>query len=207
MISITMIAKVSWRMKMNNKKLKWMVGALLSATILVSASFATRAYFTSKATVQSSYKVVKVTTEIKEEVDTAGKKDVQIVNTGTAKCYVRARVCISPEDSVQIQYAENGQVISAYNEKDWIQYGGYYYYKYTLNPGSSTTSLFTNYGPLEQLKEIIKEEGSVDISVYEESIQANVDAEGNGIDPVAEGALTKEALQAWEIYDKENKAE
>lgn len=96
--------------------------------------------------------------------DTFTKKPV-VKNTGTVPCYVRMFCELSNSDAAAFTTLD-------FNTTDWTekQSDGYYYYKKILQPGASTTALFTT----------VKISDSIDASqlmdyqiiVYEESVQS-----------------------------------
>lgn len=97
-----------------------------------------------------------VSIEIEDSVEGAVKRDVEITNTGIATSYIRAAV---------IGYWVVGNyVVAAWNETDgnfvydaqwdnyWIKHSdGFYYYKYSLEPGKSPeVPLFETYTLVNQ---------------------------------------------------------
>ena len=143
----------------------------------------TSAYMTDHAEKVNCITVGWNTTEIEEEFpsptpaapgDTVAKK-VRIRNTGSVPCYIRAALLVS-----------EGTVTPGEMDTDlWIDgEDGYYYYRDVVQPGDSTTELFTGVRIDQE-----PEGDTVAVTVYEESVQAFV-----GTVPC------KDYQEAWKHY-------
>lgn len=91
-------------------------------------------------------------------------KEPYVTNVGNVDCYVRIKSVVSNSkvaDSIIIDYNTTDYY---YDETD-----GYWYYKYTLEPGDTTESLFTKVVVKEDADDIVLD--GFEIYVYAESIQ------------------------------------
>lgn len=177
------------------RKSKKIIAALAGVMILTGAvSFGAHAYFTSQDTAKTAFKIVKIDTEIEEEIDpNTNQKKVSIQNVSTSDCYVRVRITTSPEQVMEALKLEG------LNEEDWFVVNkdgiNYYYYKYVLKSKETSQPLFTGYSlDKEIFKSLNITPGNVDISVYEESVQVLYE-----IDP---SDPTKAILDSFATYDQ-----
>lgn len=154
--------------------------------ILLAVAGTTFAYYSdATASVSNSVSVGSVETEIVEQVDEFGKKNVTIKNVGKSDCYIRARITKNPE---------NAPVeIVGLNLTDWeLHADGFYYYKQKVSPTAPqnfTTPLFTGY-EITDVDNFIPFE----ITIYQEAVQAAVYDESNN-----QHVYTMN--EAWEVYD------
>ena len=154
--------------------------------IVLAVAGTTFAYYSdATASVSNSVSVGSVETEIVEQVDEFGKKNVTIKNVGKSDCYIRARITKSPE---------NAPVkIVGLNLTDWeLHPDGFYYYKQKVSPTDQqnfTTPLFTGY-EITDVDNFIPFE----ITIYQEAVQAAVYDEANN-----QHVYTMN--EAWEVYD------
>lgn len=100
-------------------------------------------------------------------------KSVQIKNSGDVPCYVRVLVVpASDPESYRLETAETTDD-RLNGGKDWYHEDGwdnYYYYKKILQPGETTSALFTKITVLSDLNDLNQEDAQ--IIVYEESNQS-----------------------------------
>lgn len=176
-------------MRKFNKKL--VVGTICGVVMASSIGFGAKAYFTSEQTTQSSYKVVKVGTEIEEEVDTEGTKYVRVKNTETASCYIRARVTMSPSQ------IEKYVSLKGLNTADWIlNSDGYYYYNKILKPGDVSFALFEGYEVADSDEAVnMLKSTEFSITIEHDAVQVLKDENENPIEPV-NGKID----EAWKRY-------
>lgn len=104
-------------------------------------------------------------------------KKVKVKNEGSVACYIRAALVFS----------EPIEALEGLDMKNWIKgEDDYYYYKYPVAEGESTTELFTG---VRVAKEMERKE--LEVSVYEESIQIQ---KGN--------AVFSDYQEAWNAYER-----
>ncbi|MGM9640420.1 MAG: hypothetical protein ACI3V3_03555 [Faecousia sp.] len=106
---------------------------------------------TNSGQVKNTFQPSRVACAVDETFANNVKSDVKIQNTGDTTAYIRAAVVVTWQD-------ENGNVsaipvkASDYNinwtKENWVEDGGYYYYKAPVTPGESTKVLFTDCKPL-----------------------------------------------------------
>lgn len=151
--------------------------------IVLAVAGTTFAYYSdATSSVSNSVTVGSVETEIEEDFDTEGNKNVTIKNVGKSDCYIRARVTKNPENAPVSIVGLPGT--------DWeLQQDGFFYYKNKVSPTDSTGALFTGY-------EITDTEDFIpfEITIYQEAVQAAVYDAAND-----EHVYTWE--EAWEVYD------
>lgn len=154
--------------------------------IMLAVAGTTFAYYSdATASVSNSVTVGSIETEIVEQVDSVGNKNVTIKNVGKSECYIRARITKSPENAPVEIVGLNGT--------DWILGAdGFYYYQQKVSPiapGNLTTPLFTGY-------QITNADNFVpfEITIYQEAVQAAVYDEDNN-----QHVYT--VNEAWEVYD------
>lgn len=167
----------------------------------------TWAYFIHMQSLQNAFSVgtntITVTEEFEppKEMETGEnvfKKKVQIENTGTVPCFVRAFVDFSDSGITNISQISpdgtNYYPASEYTKhlpEGWVYIpeeensgssnsllGGYYYYTEIVDPGRKTVPLFekvkTHFDTVDQIVDY-------DMIVYSESVQV-LDMEGSGFD-------------------------
>ena len=92
--------------------------------------------------------VVENKTEYTDDVvSILSKGNVTIKNTGTIPAYIRAKVVVAWKTADGIVYATKPQATEytiVFNENDWSEDGGYYYYKSAVPEGESTYPLITS---------------------------------------------------------------
>ena len=165
---------VSTEMKKKHKFLVPLLSFILVAAIGVGGSYAILTAATNEVT--NVFTLGNIRTEIVEDTETYGYKNVYIVNTGKSDCQVRARVVVTPEDLVTITY----------NTKDWeLREDGYWYYigndgvlkaQGSASKPFATPSLIESYsvkGVVDGKVQAGAEVPDFDITVSQESIQVN----------------------------------
>lgn len=187
-------------------KTKKIVIALAGVIALVCAtSFGVNAYFTSISKQHTEFQLVKIDTEIKEEIDLNDKKEIKVANVGSADCYVRVRLTVSPVELVN----EGVLTLDEYNDASWYEeavdldgdsYPDYYNYYYlsVLRSGETTDYLHKGYlFDSEKYAQLGLSDSTIDVSAYEESVQVIVPINENE-DPIVS------IKKSFAIYD-ENK--
>lgn len=177
----------------------WLSLLALTAVILVGGTMAV--LWASDAALTNQFELAQVDTEIKEEVGTAGQKDVSIKNVGKSPAYIRARIMVSgvKEDQVEI-VAEEPTGIDVKPDKVYLvmplnkwekipadpeqpQEDDFYYYKEVVYGGAAdatpankiptkTSSLLTKVVFGENLKKDNEFLSGFNITVYHESVLA-----------------------------------
>lgn len=96
------------------------------------------------------------------------RKAVTVANTGKNSCYIRVLSLFSDKDAEK--YAQIN-----YNREDWeLKDDGYYYYRYPVAAGESTTELFSRVKIASDFKK--EEIKGFEMLIYAESV--NVEAGG-----------------------------
>lgn len=138
------------------------------------------AFLSDKAeTISNKFTVGNIETQIVENFPSGQKinkkstddqiisKTVRIKNVGNDPCYVRVTVGFN-NDAV-------GASLTGINKTDWVKTDDddYYYYKRILQPGETTSALFTGVKipPLADKQLGKTESDALKIDVYEESVQ------------------------------------
>lgn len=151
--------------------------------------------------VVNKFSVGTVDTELIEVIDGLSKKP-SVKNIGKSDCLVRMRVTISPSEVL-----DAGMSLDLPGNK-WVKIGDYYYYEGIVEPGASTTDLFTTvtlpeswYGQDDNILE--SEFIPFDIALYQEAVQAVVyDENGTAISADNNGNYDKDkASDIWKAYD------
>lgn len=127
----------------------------------------------------NSFKASKIDTSIDEEVAANLTKKVVVTNSSEAEtdAYVRVRFSCTPEEYVQlILEDENGNPSVAESEngtQPWIDGGdGFYYYRYALAKGESTSQLLSKIAP-KDIEPGNPYKGNMEVTVYQESCVAS----------------------------------
>lgn len=76
-----------------------------------------------------------------------------ITNTGTADCWVRMRVSLDFAPGTAIDSASSlaEMVLPNYDQENWVEQGGLYYYMHPLAPGESAPPLFRKVALSEEM--------------------------------------------------------
>lgn len=157
------------KINLHSKKML-IVSILLSAAVIgVAATIALEVARSNFVT--NTFIAGKIDTEIDEEIDVDGatlKKSVSVKNldTATSDAYVRVRLTKSPEsEEITLKFA-TGAISNPINEESdtWIynEEDGFYYYRYSVEPGKATTELLSSVDPGSYA-------GEFDVIVYQES--------------------------------------
>lgn len=125
----------------------------------------------STAPVENTFTAAKSGTDIVEELDGNQKKSIVVKNTGTAVSYVRVKLVMNWVD-------ENGNVSATpvnitvdYDNTNWFEQDGIYYYKMPVAAKGETTNLLQANSPITEPAD--KPAGChLEVTVLAESIQA-----------------------------------
>lgn len=187
----------------NIKKITILVTSLiLTGMITMGSTYAFYHHETEVLT--NTFTVGEITTMIVETFDKEWNKAPQVKNTDVTDCIVRMRYDISPS---------NAPVKPIDFNTNWIEQGGFYYYKGVLKgatqknatDGGITQPLFTKYELKDYAKDFLNEYGNkFEIILYQEAVQAEmVDNEGNIIKALNENGNwdDESARKIWYYYD------
>lgn len=141
--------------------------------------------------VENPFTAAKSGTDIVEKLDGSQKKSIVVKNTGTAVSYVRVKLVMNWVDESGNVSAEPVNITVDYDNTNWFEQGGIYYYKMPVaaNDGVTTNLLKT---PITQ--GTAPEGYHLEVTVLAESIQAApskavTDSWGVGVD--SNGYLTQ----------------
>ncbi len=145
----------------------------------------------STAPVENTFTAAKSDIKIDEDVTGGQKKSIVVKNTGTAVSYVRVKLVMNWVDDNGNVSAEPVNITVDYDNTNWFEQGGIYYYKMPVaaNDGVTTNLLKT---PITQ--GTAPEGYHLEVTVLAESIQAApskavTDSWGVGVD--SNGYLTQ----------------
>ncbi len=145
----------------------------------------------STAPVENTFTAAKSDIKIDEDVTGGQKKSIVVKNTGTAVSYVRVKLVMNWVDENGNVSAEPVNITVDYDNTNWFEQGGIYYYKMPVaaNDGVTTNLLKT---PITQ--GTAPEGYHLEVTVLAESIQAApskavTDSWGVGVD--SNGYLTQ----------------
>lgn len=141
--------------------------------------------------VENTFTAAKSGTDIVEKLDGSQKKSIVVKNTGTAVSYVRVKLVMNWVDESGNVSAEPVNITVDYDNTNWFEQGGIYYYKMPVaaNDGVTTNLLKT---PITQ--GTAPAGCHLEVTVLAESIQAApskavTDSWGVGVD--SNGYLTQ----------------
>ena len=135
----------------NKKKLKKIIALLLAISFGIFAG-TTFAYYTSNTSFENvfntgKYKVVTTEEFVSPTNWLPGEeipKTITTRNDGTVDAAIRVKFEEKWEDlsgeDISSQITANTVSINFDNVNDWVRQGNYYYYKYSLKPGETTSS-------------------------------------------------------------------
>lgn len=123
----------------------------------------------STAPVENTFTAAKSDIKIDEDVTGGQKKSIVVKNTGTAVSYVRVKLVMNWVDDNGNVSAEPVNITVDYDNTNWFEQGGIYYYKMPVaaNDGVTTNLLKT---PITQ--DAAPEGYHLEVTVLAESIQA-----------------------------------
>lgn len=92
--------------------------------------------------VENTFTAAKSETHIVEELKGSQKKSIKVQNTGTATSYVRVKLVMNwVDDETGSVSAEPVGITVDYNNTNWFEQGGIYYYQMPVAAGGETTNL------------------------------------------------------------------
>lgn len=125
--------------------------------------------------VTNTFTAAKSEITIKEDVENGKKSSIQVENTGTATSYVRVKLVmnwVSNDDSKTIS-ATPVKITVDYDNTNWFEQGGIYYYKTPVAPASATSNNVTSNLLQTPITQTNAPEGyHLEVTVLAESIQA-----------------------------------
>lgn len=124
----------------------------------------------STAPVENTFTAAKSGTKIDEELVGNQKKSIKVQNTGTAVSYVRVKLVMNWVDESGSVSAEPVNITVDYDNTNWFEQGGIYYYKMPVAANNGeTTNLLQK--PITEPAD--KPDGChLEVTVLAESIQA-----------------------------------
>ena len=143
--------------------------------------------------VETTFTAAKSGTDIVEELDGNQKKSIVVKNTGTAVSYVRVKLVMNWVDESGNVSATPVNITVDYDNTNWFEQDGIYYYKMPVAPDGKTENLLKVDSPITEPAD--KPAGChLEVTVLAESIQAApskavTDSWGVGVD--GHGHLTK----------------
>lgn len=125
----------------------------------------------STAPVENTFTAAKSGTDIVEELDGNQKKSIVVKNTGTAVSYVRVKLVMNWVDATGNISAEPVNITVDYDNTNWFEQDGIYYYKMPVAPDGKTENLLKADSPITEPAD--KPAGChLEVTVLAESIQA-----------------------------------
>lgn len=125
----------------------------------------------STAPVENTFTAAKSGTDIVEELDGNQKKSIIVQNTGTAVSYVRVKLVMNWVDESGNVSATPVNITVDYDNTNWFEQDGIYYYKMPVAPDGKTENLLKADSPITEPAD--KPAGChLEVTVLAESIQA-----------------------------------
>lgn len=125
----------------------------------------------STAPVENTFTAAKSGTDIVEELDGNQKKSIVVKNTGTAVSYVRVKLVMNWVDDNGNVSATPVNITVDYDNTNWFEQDGIYYYKMPVAPDGKTENLLQADSPITEPAD--KPAGChLEVTVLAESIQA-----------------------------------
>jgi hypothetical protein len=149
--------------------------AAVAGTAAVALTVATAAYLMDGDTARNSFVIGHNVSSVEESFPSGklepGKtytKEVRVRNRNSVKCFVR--VLAEPSDSDMGDHLDID-----WNTTDWTekQDDGYRYYRKALNPGETTSPLFTKVSIRNDFANPKMNAKDFEIGVYEETVQSH----------------------------------
>ena len=147
--------------------------------------------------VTNTFTAAKSGTDIVEELDGSLKKSIIVKNTGTAVSYVRVKLVMNWVDENGSVSATPVNITVDYDNTNWFEQDGIYYYKMPVAPDGKTENLLKADSPITEPAD--KPAGChLEVTVLAESIQAAPSAavqQSWGVGVGGNGHLTKTTTQ------------
>lgn len=157
--------------RMKRKSLLLVAGILLLLTVAIGGTIAY--IVTNTDSMVNTFEPGKVPIEINEAFNGTMKSDVTIKNKGNVPAYIRAKVVVTWKDkagNVSATPVTASDYSISYNETDWTNVDGFWYYKNAVNPEASTQALI--YGCSKTEAANPPEGYDLSVEIIAESIQA-----------------------------------
>lgn len=121
--------------------------------------------------VTNTFTAAKSGTHIDEELDGSQKTSIKVQNTGTAVSYVRVKLVMNWVDESGNVSATPVNITVDYDNTNWFEQDGIYYYKMPVAPDGKTENLLKADSPITEPAD--KPAGChLEVTVLAESIQA-----------------------------------
>lgn len=156
----------------SNRSLVLTISVIALVVCIVGASLAY--LFADTDGITNTFTPTKVTTGIDEDIKGGVKEEVVIENTGDIEAYIRAKVVVTWKDSSGNVYGK-APVLSTdytvtYNNTDWFQQEGIWYYKQPVASKGKTENLLTNMMKVEGAT--VPEGYDLSVEIISEAIQS-----------------------------------
>jgi hypothetical protein len=126
----------------NNKTGTLLLSFLLIAFVAIGGTLAY--LFTKTNPVDNKFNPSSVSCKVTEDFDGQTKSNVNVTNTGDTDAYIRVKL-VSYRVNSQGQHIGGIAVIPNFTPgADWVEYGGYYYYKLPVAPGDKPATDLIN---------------------------------------------------------------
>lgn len=123
--------------------------------------------------VTNTFTAAKSGTDIVEELDGSLKKSIIVKNTGTAVSYVRVKLVMNWVDDNGNVSATPVNITVDYDNTNWFEQGGIYYYTKPVAPvGAKSNNVTTNLLKTPITQDTAPEGYHLEVTVLAESIQA-----------------------------------
>ena len=149
-----------FNIKKMNRKTFFLSLVLLIAVIGVGITVALSVAKTDP--VVNSFEVGKIDTGIEENVKGDLTKEVKVTNEANAKSDAFVRVRINVPNGITLNFSADATDTWTMGDD------GFYYFRYSVAPGTSTTELLSSVGFETGMEEEIKQTG-FDVTIYQES--------------------------------------
>lgn len=150
------------------------ITALFLATGLIGGTLAW--LVTDTDTLVNRFEPSEVTSTVEEKMDGNVKSDVKIKNTGDTDAYIRVVLVPSwrdKDDNIALPVAEEDYEIVFNSDDTWFFQDGFWYYKYKVSSGLSTSALIESCRPLVSKEGFGEEPLHFQLQVIASAIQAD----------------------------------
>lgn len=170
-------------------------GAVLLSLLLISTLVigGTLAYLVMQTPpVENSFTPSHVTCKVTEEFDGGTKSEVNVTNTGDTEAYIRVKLVTYRVNDAGQHIGGTATIPDFTPGKNWVPYGGYYYYTLPVAPGEKPAADLISSITLTGAYNDDADGGKQVIEVMAEAIQsgpANAVGDSWGVS-ISEGSVT-----------------